>query len=25
VHPVFVIPFMAVYETRKYFEDKEGF
>ncbi|CAN9398413.1 unnamed protein product [Alternaria alternata] len=25
VHPVFVIPFMVVYETRKYFEDKEGF
>ncbi|KAI4686044.1 uncharacterized protein J4E88_003881 [Alternaria novae-zelandiae] len=25
VHPVFVIPFMSVYETRKYFEEKEGF
>ncbi|KNG45906.1 CaaX farnesyltransferase beta subunit Ram1 [Stemphylium lycopersici] len=25
VHPVFVIPFMAVYEMRRYFEEKEGF
>jgi protein farnesyltransferase subunit beta len=25
VHPVFVISYMAVYEIRKYFEDKEGF
>jgi protein farnesyltransferase subunit beta len=25
IHPVFVIPFRAVYECRKYFEDKEGF
>ncbi|EDU40933.1 CAL1 Prenyltransferase beta subunit [Pyrenophora tritici-repentis] len=25
VHPIFVIPFMSVYEMRKYFEDKEGF
>lgn len=25
VHPVFVIPYAAVYECRKYFEDKEGF
>jgi protein farnesyltransferase subunit beta len=25
VHPIFVIPYMAVYEIRKYFEDKEGF
>lgn len=25
VHPVFVIPFMAVYECRRYFEEKEGF
>ncbi|OAL52414.1 terpenoid cyclases/Protein prenyltransferase [Pyrenochaeta sp. DS3sAY3a] len=25
VHPVFVIPFMAVYECRRYFEEKESF
>ncbi|EOA91881.1 CAAX farnesyltransferase (FTase) subunit beta [Exserohilum turcicum] len=25
VHPVFVIPFMSVYEMRKHFEDKEDF
>jgi protein farnesyltransferase subunit beta len=25
IHPVFVIPFRAVYECRKYFETKEGF
>ncbi|KAF1363073.1 terpenoid cyclases/Protein prenyltransferase [Lizonia empirigonia] len=25
IHPVFVIPFRAVYECRKYFEDKERF
>jgi protein farnesyltransferase subunit beta len=25
VHPVFVIPYMSVYEIRKYFEAKEGF
>lgn len=25
VHPVFIIPYRAVYECRRYFEDKEGF
>lgn len=25
VHPVFVIPYAAVYETRRFFEEKEGF
>ncbi|KAF1950945.1 CaaX farnesyltransferase beta subunit Ram1 [Byssothecium circinans] len=25
VHPIFVIPFKAVHQCRKYFEDKEGF
>lgn len=25
VHPVFVIPYMAVYECRKFFEEKVGF
>jgi protein farnesyltransferase subunit beta len=25
IHPVFIIPYMSVYETRKYFEDKEAF
>jgi protein farnesyltransferase subunit beta len=25
VHPVFVIPYRAVYECRRHFESKEGF
>jgi len=25
VHPIFIIPYMAVYECRRYFEEKEGF
>jgi protein farnesyltransferase subunit beta len=25
VHPVFVVPFKAVHECRRYFDDKEGF